>query len=245
MTKEQEARRIFGERAARYVTSAAHADAAILARVAELAGPASRALDVATGAGHTALALAPRSGLVVATDLTREMLAEARKLAAGAANVVFQRADVHRLPYRDGAFDVVASRRAPHHFSDIRAAIAEMHRVLARGGRLVIDDRSVPEDDFADATMNRLDVLHDESHVRQYRPSEWRAMLESAGFAIEVLDPYVRHRPVSSLTDGVSAGNARRIGEILAGLSEEQRRLFRYENGHLNHWYVMIAARRV
>lgn len=224
-----------------YVKSAAHADAAVLARVVELARPAGGvALDVATGAGHTAIALAKEAHLVVATDLTREMLAEARKLAP--PNVVLQRADVHRLPFADGAFDVVASRRAPHHFSRIHVAIAEMTRVLQPGGRLVIDDRSVPEDDFADATMNRLDVLHDASHVRQYRPSEWRTMLESAGLRVEVVEPYTKHRPISSLTEKVEPERVREIHAILDRMTEDQRKLFRVEQDHILHWYVTIAA---
>ncbi len=248
---EKAAQKIFGERAAHYATSATHTDAEILARVVELARPfpTARCLDVATGAGHTALALAPRCAAVVATDLTREMLREARTLAGdrGIRNVFLHQADVHRLPYRSGSFDIVTSRRAPHHFSNIDAALAEMRRVLAPEGRLVLDDRSVPEDDFVDATMNELDRLHDESHVRQYRPSEWRAMLEKAGFVIDSLEPYTKHRPLTSLTEGVSPANVRRIEEILAGMSEPQRSAFRFEKVkgelHLTHWYVMIAAR--
>lgn len=241
MKPEDAAQKIFGERAAMYVTSATHADAAVLARVAELARPARAiALDVATGTGHTAFALAKEARRVVATDLTREMLAEARKLAP--PNVVLQRADVHRLPFADRSFDVVASRRAPHHFSRIGIALAEMARVLRPGGRLVIDDRSVPEDDFADATMNRLDVLHDASHVRQYRPSEWRAMLEAAGLRVEVVEPYAKHRPISSLTEKVEPEHVREIHAILERMTEAQRKLFRIENGHVLHWYVTIAA---
>jgi hypothetical protein len=53
--------------------------------------------------------------------------------------------------------------------------------------------------------MNDLDRLHDGSHVRQYRPSQWRRMLEDCGFAIEWVEPFTRHRPLTSLTDHVSA----------------------------------------
>ena len=57
---EEEAKRIFGERASRYTTSAAHTDPQVLARVVELAAPQPDwlVLDVATGTGHTAFALA-------------------------------------------------------------------------------------------------------------------------------------------------------------------------------------------
>ena len=248
---EQAARAVFGERAAFYVTSAAHTDAAVLARVVELARPQAhwRVLDVATGAGHTAFAVAPHVSSVVAVDLTPEMLAEARKLIAerGIAKVECREADVHALPFEDAAFDLVTCRRAAHHFGDIALALSEVRRVLRPGGRLVIDDRSVPEDDFVDECMNRLDVLHDRSHVREYRPSEWRRMLHATGFAVEACETYERHRPLTSLTHGVADEDAAEIHRLVDALDTDQRRALRVEDvggvTHLNHWYVMLAAR--
>lgn len=176
---------VFAQRAAFYTTSAIHKDKAVLDRLVELAcvQPTDRVLDVATGTGHTAFAFAPHVREVIATDLTPEMLAEGEKLKAecGMQNVEFRIADAHDLPFDDASFDVVTCRRAAHHFADIRRALREMMRVLKPGGRLVIDDRSVPEDDFVDATLNRLAWLHDHSHVRQYRPGEWRSKMQEAG----------------------------------------------------------------
>lgn len=251
-TPEEAAKQIFGERAAFYTTSKTHTDERVLARVVELAQPEPnwQALDVATGTGHTAFALAPHVEPVVGIDITLEMLVEAEKLARqkGVANVTFEIADVHELPFDDGAFDLVTCRRAAHHFSDIATALREMKRVLRPGGRLVVDDRSVPEDAFIDRTMNRLDWLHDESHVRQYRPSEWEQMLVEAGFVVDVVEPYTKHRPLSSLTYGVSPENVREIERILDALTGEQREAFNLveHDGerHLNHWYVMVAARK-
>jgi len=103
-----------------------------------------------------------------------------------------------------GTFHLITCRRAAHHFSQIQQALAEMGRVLRVGGRLVIDDRSVPEDDFVDACMNELDRYHDESHVREYRPSEWRRLLEGQGFKVEALEPYTKHRALTSFTEKAS-----------------------------------------
>ena len=112
-TPEQAAREIFGERAAMYTTSTAHTDPQVLARVVELAAPQAveSALDLATGTGHTAFALAPYAARVVGTDLTPQMLAEAERLARDRAirNVCFCLADVHGLPFADGAFSFVIS----------------------------------------------------------------------------------------------------------------------------------------
>jgi ubiquinone/menaquinone biosynthesis C-methylase UbiE len=251
-TYEETAQKIFAERAAWYTTSAAHKDPEILARVVAAGNPSRdwAALDIATGTGHTAFALAPHVATVVATDLTPEMLAEARRLRAelGARHVRLAVADAHRLPIPDGAFQLITCRRAAHHFSDLPRALREMRRLLAARGRLVIDDRSVPDDDFADTCMNQLDRWHDESHVRQYRTSEWERFLSAAGFDVEIAEPYVRHRPLSALTDGVSPDNVRRIHATLDALTDRQRATFNYVDVggamHLNHWYLLIAATR-
>ncbi|MCL4507010.1 MAG: methyltransferase domain-containing protein [Chloroflexi bacterium] len=249
-TPEELAKQVFAQRASFYTTSAAHKDPQVLAKVVALANPIPvwHALDVATGTGHTAFAIAPFVTSVIGTDLTPEMLVEARKLQTelGIANVDFRTADAHQLPFEDGVFDLVTSRRAPHHFSDINLALREMRRVLKPGGRLVIDDRSVPEDDDVDTCMNQLDWYHDQSHVREYRPSEWRRMLEESGFQIEVIEPYVQHRPLSSLTHNVDAENVARIHTRLDSLNSEQRQRFNliHIDGvlHINHWYILLAA---
>jgi SAM-dependent methyltransferase len=173
---------------------------------------------------------------------------------AGVVNVRFVEADIHELPFDeeifdDEQFDLITCRRGAHHFSDIEEALAEMVRMLKPGGVLLIDDRSVPEDDFVDGVMNRLDWLHDESHVREYRLSEWRAMLAAAGCQVLMLESYVRHRPLSSLTERVSPHNVAQIHGILGSLSPEQHRKLALEEvgGQLasNHWYVIIAARKI
>jgi ubiquinone/menaquinone biosynthesis C-methylase UbiE len=252
MTVEEKARRIFAERAAFYTTSTVHADPSGLARVVALAAPRPEwaALDIATGSGHTALALAPYVTSVVGIDLTPEMLAEAERLCAGHAvgNVTFRQGDVHHLPFADASFDLVTCRRAAHHFSDIALALREIRRVSRPGGRLVIDDRSVAEDDFVDRSMNQLDWYHDESHVREYRPSEWRRMLAACGLVVESVETFTRHRPLSALTDGVSAANSARIRQVLDDLTDGQRLALNVVDAggqtFLNHWYVLIAARK-
>ena len=205
---EEAARKIFGQRASRYTTSACHTDPQVLAKVVELSSPKPdwSVLDVGTGTGHTAFALAPYVSSMIGMDLTPEMLTEAEKLRTerSITNVDFLIADVHCLPFGDENFHLVTCRRAAHHFSSILQALREMKRALCGNGRLVIDDRSVPENDFVDACMNRLDRYHDPSHVRQYRSSEWRQMLEALGFVVEEVEPYIKHRPLTSLTDGVS-----------------------------------------
>jgi ubiquinone/menaquinone biosynthesis C-methylase UbiE len=182
----------FGAAAQAYGTSLVHADAAALQRVVELAEPqpGDAALDIATGAGHTALALAPHVGRVTAYDLTREMLHETRRNAAarGLANVYTQQGPAEKLPFRDASFDIITVRQAPHHFADVRGAVREIERVAKPGARVVIVDSTAPpgheNDPELAAQWDRMERLRDPSHVRNYSPSEWRAMVESAGLHV-------------------------------------------------------------
>jgi len=189
----------FGAAANAYTTSVGHSDPMLLQRVIELAQPRETdlALDIATGAGHTALALAPHVAEVVAFDLTQQMLDETARNAArrGLTNVVTRQGAAENLPFANSTFDIVAVRQAPHHFADIRAAIREMARVVKPHGRVVIIDSRAPEDAELDRAFNYIEKLRDASHVRNWKPSEWRTMVQEAGLRIlaEHLDFYTEN----------------------------------------------------
>jgi len=227
-----------------------HRDPEELKRIIQMTTPRvdSLALDIATGSGHTAAALAPQVAEVVCVDITRQMIAEAEKqtLELDICNMSFCLADTHLLPFDARTFDIVTCRRAAHHFSNIMHALREMGRVLRSDGRLILDDRSVPEDDFVDTCMNELDRLHDASHVREYRPSQWRRLLEASGFTVDVIEPYSKHLPLTSLTTNVSPKNTEKIHAIVNNLTEVQKKMMNVAvfDGelYLNHWYVMLSA---
>lgn len=196
----------FGINAAAYVTSAVHAKGDSLKRLVDLVKPERhwRALDIATAAGHTALAFAPHVAHVVASDLTDEMLVQAEKLAAerGVANFETAKADAEALPFADASFDLVSCRIAPHHFPDIAQFVAEAFRVLKPGGTFALVDNVSPdaqttpghaEADLAAAavTYNEFEKIRDPSHGRALTVSEWKAIVAEQGFAIthsELLD---------------------------------------------------------
>ncbi|HVB85470.1 MAG TPA: methyltransferase domain-containing protein [Candidatus Dormibacteraeota bacterium] len=178
----------FGAAASAYTVSLTHSDPAALARVVSLARPKPTdvALDVATGAGHTALALAPHVAQVVAYDLTEPMLAETARNAAsrGLNNVTTRQGPAESLPFKDASFDIITVRQAPHHFADVRAAVREMARVARSGARVIIIDSTAPEDESLAREWNHIEKLRDPSHVQNYRPSEWREFVASVGLKI-------------------------------------------------------------
>ena len=187
---QESAKRQFGRTSADYVTSAVHAggmDLRLLVDAAEPA-PGALALDVGTGAGHTALALAPHVQLVLALDITPEMLAAARRLAAtnGVANVRLVEGTVAALPVRPRSCDIVTCRVAAHHFRAADNAIAEMARVLRPGGRLVLVDNYAPDRPELDEFINRLEVLRDPSHVREHTLAQWQGFMAAAGLRVEI-----------------------------------------------------------
>jgi demethylmenaquinone methyltransferase/2-methoxy-6-polyprenyl-1,4-benzoquinol methylase len=106
------------------------------------------ALDVCTGTGDLALALARRvtpSGRVVGLDFAERMLARARaKAAAAATPVEFVRGDALALPFADDAFDAATVAFGIRNVADLDAGIAEMARVVRPGGRVVILEITTP-----------------------------------------------------------------------------------------------------
>lgn len=191
---EQEKMRLvqnnFGAVAASYVTSKVHASGADLEWLVEAAAltGSERVLDVATGGGHTAFALAPHAASVVALDLTRPMLEVAQKeaTARGLANISYQEGDAQALPFEDASFDVVACRHAPHHFPRVQQAVSEWARVLKPGGKLLLADSTSPEEPEADALLHQIEILRDPSHVRNHSISAWTAYLRQAGFSVSI-----------------------------------------------------------
>jgi ubiquinone/menaquinone biosynthesis C-methylase UbiE len=195
----------FGAFAATYATSRPHAKGNSLLRLAELVRPQPGwiALDIATGAGHVALALAPRIAQVVASDLTPQMLAVARGLARerGILNMSVAEMRAEALPFADATFDLVTCRIAPHHFDDVGKFVAESARVLRPGGVFGLVDNISPDASImagdvsalsaAADDYNAFEKLRDPSHMRCLTLTEWRGLVAAAGLQephVELLD---------------------------------------------------------
>src|SRR5256884_2811991 len=147
------------------------------------AGPEDTVLDVACGPALVVCALAPVVRHATGIDVTPAMIQQARALAAekGLGNVAWQVGDVLPLPYPDGAFSLVVSRFAFHHFPEPRAVLAEMKRVCAPGGRVALVDVAASDDPAKAAALNRMEKLRDPSHVRALTLAELQALFSDVG----------------------------------------------------------------
>jgi len=150
------------------------------------AGPADTVLDVACGPGLVVAAFARVARHVTGIDLTPAMIERARALVdeRELANVTLTLGDVRPLPYPDGAFSIVVSRFAFHHFLEPAAVLAEMVRVCRPGGRLVVADAAVSPDPARAAAFNRMEKLRDPSHVRAMPLAELAALFAGAGLPV-------------------------------------------------------------
>lgn len=185
----------FGANAAKYALSQVHSQGDSLARLLEITQPQShwQVLDIATGAGHTALTFAPYVAQVWATDLTWEMLEVAGTLAQKQSihNMHFAQIEASHLPYPNNHFDLVTCRIAPHHFSDITGFVRESARVLRHNGLLAVVDNIVPGSHLqgkkgqrlrdAGSYVNAIEKLRDPSHARCLSITEWITLFQQQG----------------------------------------------------------------
>ena len=139
-----------------------------------------RFLDVGCGTGaavRTAAEVVERS---VGADLSPEMIARARELAAGIPAAEFVVSDSESLPFPTAAFTALLCSSSFHHYPNATAALAEMARVLEPGGRIAIadgvGDRLVAR--VADRILRRVD----HSHIRLYGSAELVELVAAAGF---------------------------------------------------------------
>lgn len=178
----------FSQHADYYAQSSAHAQGDTLDVILKFADPkgTENTLDIATGTGFTAFALAPKVSHVVATDLTPEMVNKASDLTLEQAieNVTFSVAAAESLPFANASFDLVTCRLAPHHFQDVPKFLCEVHRVLRTDGLFCLVDSVSPESEKLITWQNHVEKLRDNSHVYGYPPSQWNKMITDSGFEI-------------------------------------------------------------
>jgi ubiquinone/menaquinone biosynthesis C-methylase UbiE len=177
-----------------YASSTAHSETDDLEQVLPLLGELEdqEVLDVATGTGHTAFFFAERLAHVFAVDINDEMLAVAQEVAAARSySCRFLKGSASALPFDEESFDLVTSRLAAHHFRSPSDFLAEAHRVLRPGGRLLLIDNIVPEGESGD-WINDYERQRDSSHQLCSTRARWEQYLLGAGFARPELQEFPR-----------------------------------------------------
>ena len=142
--------------------------------------PTDRLLDVGCGTGAAVRAAAATVERAVGVDLSPEMIARARELAVDTGGAEFVVGDSENLPFESGAFTAVLCTASFHHYPDPTRAMAEMARVLAPSGRLVLADGVA--DRRAARIADRVLRVVDRGHVRLYRTDELVGLMRRTGF---------------------------------------------------------------
>ena len=190
----------WSERAEAYRESETHRAGADLDLLVQWCEPAEgvKALDVATGGGHVARRLWELGAEVVTLDPSPGMQADVL-------------ASAEHIPFEDGAFDVVVTRIAPHHFEDIRAAVGELERV---SNRLVVIEDTL----YSSERHEQAEKLRDPTHVRNYTEDEWRELLTEAGLEVEQVECFEKGHPLEDwlARTGCEGEEAERVRELLA-----------------------------
>lgn len=191
----------FGEFAHAYLTSTPHVAGADLSKLLVMANPQANwvALDIATGGGHTANLIAPHVKMMVATDITYNMLRAAQTLLSVHDNIHYTTTDAEHLAFADASFDLITCRIAPHHFPNCFRFVQECARVLKPNGKLIVQDHCAPENDHAARYIDAFEQLRDPSHHRIYAEYEWRGMFLDAELVVD--ETYLMHKSTGGFMD--------------------------------------------
>ena len=166
--------------------------------------PGRTVLDVGTGTGRAAIALARRGAMVTGVDASAEMLAVAQRNAdAAKVSVTFAQDDAHRLNFADVSFDAVICLRVLMHTPDWKQSLGELCRVART--RVVFDYPAMASAALLQSVTRR--VAHAAgARIEAYRvftDASVRAALKSNGFAITAMHrqfvlPIAFHKRINS-----------------------------------------------
>lgn len=127
-----------------------------LARALMCLAPQQRYVDLGVGDGQLTLMLAQTAREVTAVDISTKMLAQLERRAEdlGLTNITGLEANIEDMPLPDSAHDIAVMSQALHHTHSPSRALKEAHRVLARGGRLLVIDLLAHNEDWVREKLN-------------------------------------------------------------------------------------------
>ena len=154
-------------------------------------GPGRRALELGCGTGVFLERVAKSGAQIHGLDVSEDLLEKARARVAAYPNVVVERGNAEASPYPAGHFDAVYGSSILHHL-ELDAALAEAHRVLRPGGRVVFAEPNILNPQVLlmflfPPLKERFGVTPDEMAFSRFRA---RRALERAGFADVAVEPF-------------------------------------------------------
>ena len=221
-------RKQFGDRAKAYASSALHSrdeSLDMMERMARdhLGGGVARGniVDVGCGAGFTAAAMSALASLVLATDLTPEMVEQAHRVGRerNATGMTAAIAAAAALPVRSGSVDLLTCRYAFHHMVDAERVLGEFRRVMTDDGSFLLADTVATEDPVVYEWMDKVERLRDPSHHLNRSPSELLALIEGCGFRVTDKGTSRVHLDLESWTQR-SATPPAEVAQLQAMLAE-------------------------
>jgi len=190
-------------------------------------GKTDQVVEIGCGNGNTTLGFAERCGRAIGVDVAEEPLRLARRAAAERRvnNADFIISEVEQLSFDDGTFNGALCRFSFHHFLNPARVFAELARVVAPGGWMVIADMVASEDPAKAEFHNQMERLCDPTHSRTLPGSEFERMFTENGFRLALrierdarltLDDWIRF-------GGASPGNAAQLREMAAAAIDQDR----------------------
>ncbi len=162
---------------------------ATLDQVRALIGPDDTVLELGSGTGSTAIALAASVGKIIATDVSEAMLSKGRERAyeAGAANVEFIQTDAADAP--QGPFDAVLAFNLLHLIKDMDGALSEIAARIKPGGVFVSKTFCMPEKRnivwwFIQLGLPAMQAIGKTPYFAKLSTTELDAAITRAGFSI-------------------------------------------------------------
>lgn len=140
-------------------------------------GKTDRALDLGCGSGWASRLLAKEAGEVTGVDVSDEMVKQATESSKKVSNVKFLWGSAQKIPCADNSFDKMLSVESFYYYADQDAALDEIFRVMAPGGRIFILINLYKDNEYSLQWVHLLKVP-----VHVHSAAEYMAMLAKHGF---------------------------------------------------------------
>ena len=212
----------FDRTADRYAAHAARAGVERVRRLVRAAGRPTACWTSPAGRAHWRGALLGSVASVTVLDSSPRLL---EHVPAGVERVVGR---AEQLPFGAGAFDLVTCVNSLHHIARPARALDEMARVLAPGGRIVLEDMVADPDGRRARRWEEIERLRDPEHGRLIAPGEARGPLQAQGLHLDAEELWLRTSDVAAWLEvaGCTGTAAARVREMI-GASEFEVRVWR------------------